>query len=190
MAFEARESARMSLWGSLFSLVSARPGVSIVSVLVAVFILPKLLFRFPYDAPSVITQSFSTYGDACFEKKRCLVLYVAPWCGACRSDVAFVNELSQQLKSNLNVGLKVIIGSAELPDLQQFAREYRAPALLDAAGEVRQALGVRSFPSYFWVTEEGKITKHPRGSYVLLPYKTQVESYVEAFFADERDLFQ
>ncbi len=179
----------MSLAGDFFSFFRDRPGAFIVAVFVCAFVLPKLLFRFPYDAPSVISQGFSTYGDACFRKKRCLVIYVAPWCGACRGDVSFVNELHERLKSNLNVGFKVVIGIDELPNLQEFARKYSARTHLDTDGAIRGALNIRSFPSFFWVTDEGKITKHPRGNYVLLPGKTQSESYIEAFFADERELF-
>ncbi len=128
-------------------------------------------------APEEIRASLGQSSDPCYQKPRCLIIYVSPWCGACQSEVPFLSEVQSFTYDHPNVGFKVYVGSDQEENLRRFASQIRANTFLDIDGSIGRSLGVSSYPSYYWLDEEGDIIDRPRRGYTLIPGKSQVESY-------------
>ena len=68
-------------------------------------------------------------GSAC-AAVRCLIIYVAPWCPACRRIDGSLVALRNQLEGE-GVPVSFIIGMDKEPSLLAYAKGYTRPVMLD-----------------------------------------------------------
>jgi thiol-disulfide isomerase/thioredoxin len=92
---------------------------------------------------------------ACAGKKICVTVYIAPWCGVCRStEPSFfaVNKFLPRLRPDSAFG--VVIGAASIPENAQLKKHLAGlDAYTDDSGAVMRARGVNQFPT--WIVTDG-----------------------------------
>lgn len=90
--------------------------------------------------------------------ERCLAIYVAPWCGYCRSSTPFFKQLRPFLRQQ---GMEswVVIGMDQPQALSAYAREFAGDALLDLSG----AIDAKNVPHFYVVAKGGAVLKHTAG---------------------------
>ena len=160
----------------------------IIAVCIAYFVVFKFIFFTPYQAPKTVTASLHESGDPCFQKERCLIVFVAPWCGVCQEELPFLGEIYKFVGGNKNIGFKVMVGMDEPQKLNSFAQQIHAPTVLDQDKSFQRGMEVSRVPAFFWLDKNGRVLDHPRRAYQLIPGKSQVESYFTAMFPSDRKL--
>lgn len=99
-------------------------------------------------------QGKGQVGGAC-AKARCLVIYVAPWCPACkrlnRTMVALRDELEAE-----GVQVNFVIGMDKEPKLLAYATVYSKPVMLDDRRFHKMAK-IKAVPYFAVVDHKGKI---------------------------------
>ena len=90
--------------------------------------------------------------------KRCLTVYVAPWCGYCRSATPVILEARDRLKAK-GITTRVIVGMAAVDDVRDYAMVFGDAALLDPKG----TLGVAGVPQLFLSDAKGRILRRASG---------------------------
>ena len=99
-------------------------------------------------------------------KRKCLTVYLAPWCGYCRQATPRLIELSRYLAQN-GVETRFVVGKDSLSALRDYARVFGPDAMLD----VDDVLSVGGVP-HFFVTEAGgavlkDVSGVPTGDYSM-----------------------
>ncbi len=94
-------------------------------------------------------QVATTQGEGdCGQKKFCVAIYVAPWCGACRSQEHVFKSLVTKAKSNRDYGMKIVVGQGRSSgDNEAMAKEFGSAAVIDADGSFLRKNRVTYFPS-------------------------------------------
>jgi len=105
--------------------------------------------------------------DPCLNAFYCVVVYMAPWCGACQAELGWVGELAVAASRTKGIRVLIVIGADERNNLMRMAQQVRAGAFLDTQQIYRNALGVRAFPSFFVVNHERQILRRVSPSYEL-----------------------
>jgi hypothetical protein len=136
-----------------------------------------LWFRRPDYLPDLAVASANADGSgtgasespvSCKGTKGCLVVYVAPWCGPCRSslpgDVALAEHIGARGYETV-----FIVGMDEEPACLEMTRSIGRPARLDTDGKWAKAAGVRGVPHFLVTTPTGKIVKRQAGAYIAPP---------------------
>lgn len=113
--------------------------------------LPELTFP---DA-----QGRETFIPEC-AKSRCLTVYVAPWCPACRSATAAIQALQGYLPSR-GIPVRVVVGADEDAKLRAYAREFGEKTLLDAGGR----WDVGGVPHFFVSDDVGGVHVNKSGAW-------------------------
>ena len=103
------------------------------------------------------TSKNSSIIDPCQARSQCVIAYVAPWCPACHSSIGFLNTLGLRLLNSSKVGMKIIIGMAEVDQLEGMAQKFSSPAFYDPDGEFASKVGINSVPNVLLVDSSGKI---------------------------------
>ena len=85
-----------------------------------------------------------------FRGKPVLLNFWATWCGGCRFEMPFIQEVYNRRSEHGVVILSINIGESP-SSVENFVREYNLsfPVLLDREGKVAEKYNVRSFPTYF-----------------------------------------
>lgn len=121
--------------------------------------LPALQERIPSTA-----ASYGAVQDECDGKDRCLVVYLAPWCGACRGSKGFLQALDAFFSQQGSYGLKVVVGRDSRDSIDEFARSIPLNVYLDYERRWSQAFG-SSVPAWVWLDGEGRLLKRDAGLY-------------------------
>lgn len=110
------------------------------------------------------TGEENAQASSCQGKSRCVVVYMAPWCGAC---VHFKAQLFPAFKEVLgqreNVGLRVIIGRDAKAKIESMGADLGVSYESDPQGKYYKELGVRGVPSFLVLDPQGKIHKNTAG---------------------------
>jgi len=85
----------------------------------------------------------------CKGKKACLVVYVSPWCPACKRQLPFIKEIASTVQGYPGIGLEVIMGWDRRAKLIEMAQGLGLDALLDDRGSFAAAASVSSVPSWY-----------------------------------------
>ncbi|MBI4423903.1 MAG: redoxin family protein [Elusimicrobia bacterium] len=102
--------------------------------------------------------------------RRCLTVYVAPWCGYCRRGTPLIRELRKVLQSK-GMDSRVVVGMDKEPALREYARDFGPDALLDT----EQALDPGGVPHFFVSDGQGKVMRHIAG---LPPDPTELLGWI------------
>lgn len=125
---------------------------------------PKALPEFSllaYDGSAQTEKGQQRVGGSC-ETEKCLTVYVAPWCPACRRATGMINELVASLES-AGYQCQVIVGSDNLESLKAYAGEFNKPVLLDGDREFFNQVNVRAVPFFVVSDWRGNVLKELRG---------------------------
>ena len=99
-------------------------------------------------------------------ERKCLTVYVAPWCGYCRAATPMLIALRRYLRQN-QVETRFVVGKDRLASLRDYARVFGPDTLLD----VDDAFAVDGVPHFFVSDPHGAILKEvsgmPTGDYPL-----------------------
>lgn len=136
-----------------------------------------LWFRRPSYLPDLALASAIAEGTAaeaspspvhCTGSAGCLVVYLAPWCGPCRSSIPGDVALADHL---LPKGYETVfvVGMDKEPACLDMTRKIGRPTLLDTDGKWAKAAGVRGVPHFLVTTPTGKIVKRQAGAYLAPP---------------------
>lgn len=159
--------------------VSASPGRSpwTIALLVLGALAAFLWFRRPSYLPDVPLPSASAEGvsagpDAspvfCRGSKGCLVVYVAPWCGPCRSslpgDVALADHIAP-----MGYETVFVVGMDDVRACLEMTKSIGRPARIDSDRKWARAARVSGVPHFLVTTPTGKIVKRQAGAYLAPP---------------------
>ena len=136
-----------------------------------------LWFRRRSDLPDVPLTSASAEGvsdgpDAapvfCRGSKGCLVVYVAPWCGPCRSslpgDVALADHIAP-----MGYETVFVVGMDDVRACLDMTKALGRPARIDSDRKWARAARVSGVPHFLVTTPTGKIVKRQAGAYLAPP---------------------
>ena len=97
--------------------------------------------------------------ENCQNKKTCLIIYVAPWCGSChmfiQNHLADVTTKLQQKE----MGPLIVVGADTPEKNDEQAKKLGAIAATDPDGEFMKKNKIEYFP-FFIVTNSGHVTHH------------------------------
>jgi hypothetical protein len=96
--------------------------------------------------------------DTCKGKNFCVVVYMAPWCPACKSHVSKVSSILEKSRTNKTYGAKAFVGKgATTKDNEKMAAQLGKGAHVDNNSEMHDKLDVRYYPAFFVLDKEGSI---------------------------------
>lgn len=126
-----------------------------------------------YQGAKRIDKS-SMVGGACLTE-RCLTVYVAPWCPACKQLTPVIDDLAKELKEE-GISVAIIVGNDSLPKVQAYAKKYSTPVYEDALGTYYRAIGVKAVPYFAVTNRKGKIVNTMLGGYLsVASMRSQLE---------------
>jgi peroxiredoxin len=106
--------------------------------------------------------------------KPVLLNFWASWCGPCRSEMPYMQEIHEEWSGDGLVLLTINIGEG-LPQVQEFLqkRNLSLPVLLDTQNNVAEQYGVQYLPTTFFIDKDGIIQEKIVGAF---KNKTQIET--------------
>ena len=106
-------------------------------------------------------------GGHCSEEK-CLTVYVAPWCPACKSLRPTIIDMAKTLKDE-GVDVKIIVGQDTQKATEKYATSYPFPVLLDPNGEFFKKANQRGVPFFMVSDRKGKVVSKMAGGTTHIP---------------------
>ena len=106
--------------------------------------------------------------------KPVLLNFWASWCGPCRSEMAYLQEIYEERSGEGLVLLAINIGESS-SQVQEFLqkRNLSLPVLLDTQNRVAEQYGVQFLPTTFFIDKDGIIQDKIVGAFTN---KTQIET--------------
>ncbi len=151
------------------------PIVIVVLAIAAFFLFVELKKgdRFP-DVQLVAAESSDSNTDPCVGCDRCIVVYLAPWCSACRRSLDVVRQLNEMFGEDPEVGLLVFVGSAPRGDVEAMAAQIEGPVFVDPDAVLWDQLGVEGYPHWFTLDGRGQILQTVAGTYQPFAHHLQM----------------
>jgi thiol-disulfide isomerase/thioredoxin len=103
--------------------------------------------------------------DTCEGKKFCAVAYLAPWCPHCKRVVPDLREMMAKAEASSENGLRVIVGGGEKAENEALAALFGASGVVDASNDIARQLGVRGYPSFYLLNEQGHLIAGDEAAY-------------------------
>jgi thiol-disulfide isomerase/thioredoxin len=103
--------------------------------------------------------------DYCTEKKFCVLVYVAPWCPACKQMAPQLKTALLKSRSNKDYGFKVVVGQGTLAQNDNEAASFGLGATTDPESIVKTALGVDRYPSFFVLDKDSAVVLRDMEAY-------------------------
>ncbi len=117
---------------------------------------------------SVVAADGRATGDRrevgrCTSGSRCLVVYVAPWCGPCRSSLPGDAALADHLRSK-GIETTFVVGMDRPERCSEMVRSLGRDAVIDPDGSWAKKAGVRGVPHFLVVDSSGSVTRRQAGA--------------------------
>ncbi len=100
--------------------------------------------------------------EVCQQGKECVLVYLAPWCPACKGALPVLPELSTLVEGS-GRSFAVIVGSDSEANLKSFAAGISTATFLDLEGRFRSITGGGGVPHVYALDAEGTILNHFSG---------------------------
>lgn len=102
--------------------------------------------------------------DPCEGKQYCVVVFMAPWCSACKATMPVVKSMMAQYSSSTMIGIKPVIGSGRsMASMEKMAAKIGTGTFLDPGGQVMQAADKNTVPHWFVIDSDGLLEKEMAG---------------------------
>ncbi|MCB0318240.1 MAG: hypothetical protein KDD56_05745, partial [Bdellovibrionales bacterium] len=102
--------------------------------------------------------------SACEGKKRCILLYMAPWCPACRASLPILQSLRRKIPIDSQTGLNIVVGRDRKDSLSDYALSIGGQVSLDINDSVARKYKIQSLPSWLLLDENKRILQNFSGS--------------------------
>lgn len=99
----------------------------------------------------------------CTTGEKCLVVYVAPWCGPCRASLPGDAALADHLRGR-GVETLFVVGMDQPDRCAEMVRSLGRDAVVDPDGSWAKAMGVSGVPHFLVVDAAGKVRKRQAGA--------------------------
>ena len=99
-------------------------------------------------------RSIASKEDNCTGKKFCVVVYVAPWCPACKSMAPQFRQALKKARSIPDYGVKMYVGAGKTEENEREAIDLGDGAYPDQDKSMMKKLNVQQFPSFFVLDKE------------------------------------
>ena len=100
-------------------------------------------------------------GGRCATKK-CLTVYVAPWCPACKKLKPTIISMKNQLEIE-GLEVKVVVGNDSPDAIKKYASDYPFATLLDTDGKFFKKSEQRGVPFFLVSDKKGKVSNSLTG---------------------------
>ena len=97
--------------------------------------------------------------------RRCVIVYMAPWCPSCKGAKPLVRTLRTKLPAQ-DAALKVVIGQCERAAAQAMASEVGGAVFFDPDGAYYRAMKANGVPSWLALDRDQRVLGRMAG-YVL-----------------------
>ena len=102
------------------------------------------------------SRTVATSHDSCAGKKFCALVYVAPWCPACKSILPKLHTFSTNSANSKDYGFKLVVGRERNPgDNEKMAAPFGANGFVDKDSSIHSKLGINYYPTIFIQDQEG-----------------------------------
>ena len=115
----------------------------------------------------VPTASAST-SVPCQGKERCVVAYVAPWCGACKASEPVIQAIQERFEDDDRVEVVIVAGQDSASKLEAMAERYGESGWTDPDGRIFERLSPRVVPSWYVLDGRGKVIESVEGTHMPL----------------------
>jgi len=133
---------------------------AIIGLTVAVVVLSTVLSPAKSAANLELTPSQANQGGApCFGKERCVLVYIAPWCGACKATIPAIIRLRDQWAESPLYGLSIIVGADTPERIEETASEVGTSTFVDKDASLHKSLKVNGVPYWLVLDKERKVIK-------------------------------
>jgi thiol-disulfide isomerase/thioredoxin len=102
-----------------------------------------------------------TLGGRCASEK-CLTVYVAPWCPACKKLKPTIISLKNQLEIE-GMEVKIVVGKDSQKATEKYASTYPFATLLDADGKFFKNSRQKAVPFFLVSNNKGKVIRELSG---------------------------
>lgn len=94
----------------------------------------------------------------CEGKKSCLLVYVAPWCPACKQMEPLLKHITMAASRGGEHGVKIVVGQGRSPgDNEKLAGVFAANGVVDSDGSIHDKLNVKHYPTLMQLDPKGNI---------------------------------
>jgi len=100
----------------------------------------------------------------CMGKGKCLVAFVAPWCGYCRRSQPMIQAMLGKFQSN-DFRVNVVVTGDETSSMDSYASELGKGAFYDPNTAFATSIGVRGFPTWVLFDDKGTAVKSASGAF-------------------------
>lgn len=124
--------------------------------------------QMPTEALEVHNQdeysSLSNMAGGRCSSEKCLTIYVAPWCPACKKLNPMILSLREELLAE-NIDVTIIVGQDSIKKTKDYADKYKFPVLLDPKGKFFTKADQRGVPFFIASNLKGEITAKISGGH-------------------------
>jgi thiol-disulfide isomerase/thioredoxin len=121
-----------------------------------------------YFRPMQVSSTF-IQSTECRQKKFCAIVYVAPWCPACKQYALFLKQGLTKLKRPGEVALVVIMGMEnQNGENEREAKIISDKVIIDKTSDLARDLRIEHFPTFMVVDGDQKVMLRDREAFEWL----------------------
>lgn len=135
---------------------------------IAISLLGSFYYYHSTKSGPPLSRVLEQSGDPCYQKEKCVIVYVTPWCPACESSIETIKEMDRLWNapdSKRKYGLKVFVGQDELQKCQEKVTSIGNFARVDERDQFYKFHRVSVFPMWLVFDAKGKEVKRVKGGF-------------------------